>query len=131
MMDWVRYIGIPWEAGGRSFDGADCWGLVWLFYKHELHIDLDSYDDAYGAECDAAEVGELIAEGKSLWRRCETPSPGDVAVLKRDGHLCHVGIIAPRRHLLHVESSEAPSVLARVDRALAWRIGGRTYRWRG
>ena len=30
------YVGLPWLDGGRSADGADCWGLVRLVYEREL-----------------------------------------------------------------------------------------------
>ena len=79
--------------------------------------------------CRAREVGELIDAGRSGWTQTTEPRPGDVAVLMRAGHACHVGIIAPRRHLLHVESAEAPSVLARIDDAMRRRMTG-VYRWR-
>ena len=127
-MDFNRYIGIPWRAGGRAFDGADCWGLVWLFYHHERGIELDAYQDAYGEDCKACEVGDLIEAGRSGWTQTLEPKPGDVAILRRAGHDCHVGIVAPRRHLLHVESAEAPSVLARIDATMKRRITG-FYRW--
>ena len=126
-MDFSRYLGIPWVAGGRGFDGADCWGLVWLFYAEELGIRLDRYDDARGAGPRAAAV--LIGTGSSAWHQVENPRPGDVAVLMRAGCASHVGIVAPRRHLLHVESIAAPSVLAPIDTAMKNRIGDRIYRW--
>ncbi len=132
MMDFSRYIGIPWAAHGRSLEGADCWGLVWLFYRDEFGIELDDYADAYDPACPADTVGELIAAGSSAWCQAPEPRSGDVAVLMRAGHACHachVGIVAPRRHLLHVESAEAPSAIARIDDAMKRRIAG-FYRWR-
>ena len=128
-MDFARYIGIPWRAGGRAFDGADCWGLVWLFYHHECGIELDAYQDAYGEDCRACEVGDLIEAGRCGWMQTLEPKPGDVAILRRAGHPAHVGIVAPRRHLLHVESADAPSVLARIDATMKRRITG-FYRWK-
>lgn len=129
-MDFLRYIGVPWKMAGRTFDGADCWGLVWLFYKHELGIELRHYNDAYGDDYGADTSGRKISNEFDNWRRIDQPSAGDVAVLRRAGHNCHVGIVAPRRHLLHVESAAAPSVLSPIDGAMKRRIVG-TYRWRG
>ncbi len=31
--------GIPYRHNGRSYDGVDCWGLIYLFYK-ELGVEL-------------------------------------------------------------------------------------------
>ena len=46
-MDFNKYIGVPWLVGGRTFEGFDCWGLVHLFFKNELHINIPSYHEAY------------------------------------------------------------------------------------
>lgn len=38
-----KYIGIPFENGGRTFKSCDCWGLCQLFYRHELKFILPEY----------------------------------------------------------------------------------------
>lgn len=38
MMD--RFIGIPFISNGRSFKGCDCYGLVKLYYKEVLNIEI-------------------------------------------------------------------------------------------
>lgn len=126
-MNFERYIGVYWVDHGRTFSGFDCWGLVRLFYQHELGVELDSYLDAYAFGCGAREAGGAIAARIHNWTEVTQNRPGDVAVLNRGGVPCHVGIIAPRRHLLHVESAAAPSILQRIDQAMSNRIVG-TYR---
>jgi cell wall-associated NlpC family hydrolase len=45
-MDNLRkYIGIPYEFGGRDFDGIDCFGLVKIFYENEFNIILPDYPE--------------------------------------------------------------------------------------
>ena len=39
-MNFGKYINIPYKHLGRSFEGADCWGLIWLIYKEERNITL-------------------------------------------------------------------------------------------
>lgn len=31
---------VPYVEGGGSFSGADCWGIVELYYKHVLDVEL-------------------------------------------------------------------------------------------
>jgi len=38
--------GIPYEHNGRSMDGVDCWGVIYLFFK-ELGINLPVNDGGY------------------------------------------------------------------------------------
>lgn len=38
-----KYIGIPWVEGGREFTGADCFGILMLYYKNELGIEIPDY----------------------------------------------------------------------------------------
>ena len=123
-MNFERYIGIPWRAGGRGMAGADCWGLVWLFYRNELAIEIPDYRDAYDLSCDAGELGNLITEKLTGWVEVGKPEPGSVALLNRTGQPCHVGIVAPGRRLLHVESAEAPSCLVPLTDSLRRRLVG-------
>lgn len=72
------YFNIPFKWHGKSFDGADCIGIVLLFYKHELNIELPhpvysedrddpiDYFDAYYKELgfyqvDAPQYGDVIS----------------------------------------------------------------------
>lgn len=35
-----RVEGIPWSNRACTFDAADCWGLVVLYYRHVLGIEI-------------------------------------------------------------------------------------------
>lgn len=44
--DFVRrVIGVPWANRACSFEKVDCWGLVVLYYRHVLGIELHQTPD--------------------------------------------------------------------------------------
>ncbi len=61
-----RLVGIPFIAGGRGWDGCDCWGLLLLAYREVLGIELPSYDRA-----GAGDVPRAIVEG--AWQEVVPP----------------------------------------------------------
>lgn len=66
-MDWLnKYMIIPFKDKGRSFEGCDCWGLVYLIYKNELGIELPLYVDGYES-ANSLEVEKLIEKNKNRW----------------------------------------------------------------
>ncbi len=44
---YVPYLLIPYKAMGRSWDGADCYGLIMLFYEKEFGIKLKDSPEEY------------------------------------------------------------------------------------
>jgi cell wall-associated NlpC family hydrolase len=39
----IKWLGVPFKEGGKAKDGADCGGLVQLWYLHELGIDISDH----------------------------------------------------------------------------------------
>lgn len=76
-----EFIGIPFKDGGRDFDGCDCWGLVMLYYKKQLELDLPDYK--IGA-FDFPKISETVrAEiNKPVWIMQTFPEPNAIAVMK-------------------------------------------------
>lgn len=103
---WTQpYIGIPFLDGGRSFDGADCYGLGRLVMA-SLGIDLPLYD-CYEDSSNIHLIGPLIRGAieftDSPWREVswEQRQPYDW-VIYREGELpAHLGIVASRDWGLH------------------------------
>jgi cell wall-associated NlpC family hydrolase len=42
-LSYRKYVGIPFESGGRDFSGIDCYGLAILIYKEEKDVSLWDY----------------------------------------------------------------------------------------
>jgi hypothetical protein len=99
-MNYDKYIGLPYKDNGRDIDGIDCWGLVRLYYKEELNIDLPSYVDEYTGPYDT-NVTRAISLYKDSWNKTTTPRAGDVVLFNIYGEPAHVGVYVGNNKFLH------------------------------
>ena len=115
------FVGIPYVPHGRDYMGADCWGILYLYYRDVLGTPVPSYS----AEMDAREfrhraIGQLIAEErKKHWRRVDTPQPGDCVLMRAGRDDSHVGVFLGQGRMLHSEGPD-PSVIDRIS-DMRWR----------
>lgn len=121
-MEFSNYVGIPYQRGGRTRDGLDCWGLVRLVYAEQRGIELPSFVEFDNGQ--AARVAELVAQQKERWIPIDSPLPGDVVVLRLEGHEAHVGLVVEQGRMLHALDGVGSSV-ERFDTG-KWRhrVGG-------
>lgn len=116
-----RFVGIPYVPHGRSYEGADCWGILFLYYRDVLGTPVP----AYSAEMDAREfkhgaIAPLMAtEREKLWQQVETPQPGDGVLMRAGRHDSHVGVFLGQGRMLHSEGPD-PSVIDRIG-DMRWR----------
>lgn len=108
MTRWIeKYVGIPFQDGGRGWHGLDCWGLVRLVLKTECGIEVPSYGEISATELSAI-AKEVSGEiKKEPWHPVNQPEMFDVAVMHRHVAPVHVGIIValdPAR-MLHIEKA--------------------------
>lgn len=119
MTHWSRdYVGLPWKFAGRSSEGVDCWGLLWLVYREVLGIPIASYapettDAPEREQIASLMAGELV---KSPWVDIQ---PGqerefDMAIFKRAGIESHVGIVVTPGRMLHI-THDTESRVERFD----------------
>ena len=94
------YIGIPYKVGGLTREGADCYGLVAIYYREQLgvelsHFDLINRDLLQGAE-------GVLSDGKNRWKLVapEEAVCGDVVALGA-ARIEHVGIYIGQQQILH------------------------------
>lgn len=99
----MNWVGIKYKAFGRDFSGADCWGLVCLYYEKELGIILPEYLGSDPANL--KESSKKAAKEKLLWNNIEKgfEKKGDVVLLKIGNLACHVGIVVRKGTMLHIE----------------------------
>lgn len=116
-----RFVGIPYVQNGREYEGSDCWGVVYLYYRDVL----GKLIPTYSAEMEARQftnrdIGPLLTAERDLhWHSVEHPQAGDCVLMRAGRHNSHVGIYLGNGRMLHSEGPE-PSVIERVD-GMRWR----------
>ena len=105
---WVRdYIGIPFVAGGRDREGADCWGLFAMVMRNVGHFDVPMYDSVavINLKEDAKAVGDFIRNHTQGWAKIaeEDARPLDGLLLRWGRHPIHVSVVIGSGEMLHTE----------------------------
>ena len=90
-----RVTGIPWKNRACSFEAADCWGLVVLYYRHVLGIEIHQTTDyESGDDFLTCYDGDVV-----FWRRTESFSDDGIFVAWIGSNPVHVGLIIDGRAL--------------------------------
>lgn len=115
-----KYTEIGYRHGGRSKDGADCLGLMQMFFR-ELGIALPDNDgkeyssDWYRSDPERLER-ELMTQGVAA--PVNDLKPLDMVYFRIGGAVTHVGVMVDRVHFLHLLIGRV-SEISRMD--WAWR----------
>ena len=89
-----RVTGIPWMNRACSFDAADCWGLVVLYYRHVLGIEIhQTADYESGSDFLTCYDGDVV-----FWLRTEYFSDDGIFAWIGSNPV-HVGLIVDGRAL--------------------------------
>lgn len=115
-----KYIGIPFVDRQSSFEGADCFGLLRLFYQHEFgYLIPDPFLPCRAKNSIFARYEKEIAEN---WKTLETPEDFCVVAMAHDvntPHLIqHFGILLPNKKLLHT-----------LEKVGSHTVGVKSYKW--
>jgi len=116
-IEFEPYSGIPYQCKGRTHEGVDCWGLIYLFYKEQLGITLPTYDTLYQDSFDKRHIGQLIDAMRGDWVKVPDMAEGDVVLFRSAGYNFHVGLIMNRSRFMHVVN-EVGVVIERLDSVL-------------
>jgi len=89
----TEYVGIPYKVGGRTREGADCYGLVRMILNEKFGKELPLLAEVK-EEGPGHGSAEAISAGRPLIpaRRVETPDDGDIVAMKIRGVLAHLGV---------------------------------------
>jgi cell wall-associated NlpC family hydrolase len=103
----ARAVGMPWVRWRSDWIGADCFGLVVLYYREVLGIELGTVphtDVAAGFD------------QSSGWVECEPVAGATAWMSWRDGRPQHVGILLDDTRAIHSEGSHEAGGSVRVTR---------------
>ncbi len=100
-MNLSKYIGLSYKPKGRDNDGIDCWGMVQLFYREELNIDIPSYAEDYKNPNDRKSVSAAIIDNIGNWVKVATPKFGDMLLFEILGLPLHTGVYIGDNDFLH------------------------------
>ena len=114
----ARYVGLPFQDGGRTREGIDCYGLAVEIYRDEFQIELPTYQGAYTSAQERDEVAALLASRipADAWRPVTgVPRVGDAVVFRVLNQPWHVGVMVSSTEFLHVEQSQGSACIERLD----------------
>ena len=131
MSKFDKYMAIPFKDKGRSFDGADCFGLCALVSLHEAHIAIA--DPGVSLQTGKRATIEVFAAELAIghWFKIEMPQTFDWVVMTgftidggkavRHAEL-HCGIMIDEKMMLHTEAHCGPRIVAIDDSEITHRI---------
>jgi len=94
-----KIIGAPWINRSSSFDACDCYGLVELYYRHVLSIELPTIKGYEKGECDTDQGWQ---SGIHDWKEVDKPSVNGLLFTCYKGNQpTHVGIVISPVKVLH------------------------------
>lgn len=105
-----RAVGIPWVRWRADWAAMDCFGLVVLYQREVLGVDLGAPLQAY------LSTGHGGTKG---WRECQ-PVPGSICFMAwQNGAPTHCAIMLPDGRMLHSEGTENTPGNVRITRLSA------------
>lgn len=125
MIDINKYIGLPYKNKGYTKEGLDCYGLVRLFLKEELDVDVPKFEQ-YDTYENKQEVERQFLLNVPLLagERTETPEFGDICLFRFMGIVSHIGVYIRDGYVLHILRGTNSSYEAINGRRLKGRLEG-------
>lgn len=102
-----RALAIPWVRWGSDWGGADCFGLLVLWHRHVLGVELGEVPQT------DIESGFSRASG---WAACSADNGAACFMAYRNGAPEHCGIVIDAMNVLHAQGCVSAGGRVRVSR---------------
>lgn len=103
----TRAVGLPWVRWRSDWQAVDCFGLVVLWYRHVLGVEL--------GEVPQADIAAGFANSPG-WEECGPEDGVTVFMGWRNGAPTHCGMLLDSSTVLHAEGSDEHPGSVRVTR---------------
>lgn len=113
----MNYIGIPFVDSGRDFKGCDCFGLMKLYYKNELNIDIP--DVKITPSQPRRIMINYLNEISKNWKKIEEPQENCVISMAMNANhpklVTHFAIMLSNNKILHTLNKLQSHVISLDD----------------
>lgn len=119
----TQFLGLPYADLGRTIDGVDCWGIVYLVLAHH-GIEVPTYEGDYASTEERAEICALINGAKLKWKEIKFARELDVVTFRRGRLESHCGVVVKPGLMLHVTDGLPSCIESYRDGYWAKRLTG-------
>lgn len=105
-----RMVGKPWKKWRASWEAADCFGLIVLYFREVLGIEL--------GEVPHTDIAAGFTQARG-WQECAPEGGATCWMAWHDGAPTHCGILLDAQRVLHSEGSDDYPGSVRVSRLSA------------
>jgi len=123
-VDIEKFLSIPYCHNGRDYGGADCYGLVCLFYRDILDVELPDFE----YEKDWAKQGlDHIRENyQQAFEKIESPVRFGLVTFHDIGSRvdCHMGVMLDEISFLHIRENQLAHVCKLTDPVWKRQVSG-------
>lgn len=124
-----RFIGIPFVSQGRSFRGCDCYGLVKLYYKEVLNIEIP--ETVITAEQPRRTFANYLNEISKNWSSTVPQTNAVVAMAVNAEHptlITHFAVMIDDKRFIDTRENRSSYLTSIDDEKIKNQIKG-FYKW--
>ena len=124
-----KFIGIPFVSKGRTFKGCDCYGLVKLYYKEVLNIELP--ETVITAEQPRRTFANYLSEISKNWTSTVPQKNAVVAMAVNAQHpslVTHFAVMIDDKRFIDTRENRSSYLTSIDDEKIKNQIKG-FYKW--